>query len=274
MKKTILITGATDGIGKQIAYDLAMKGHSIIVHGRNEEKLNSTTEALKKQFPDSKIESALADFSSLDQVKQMAEDITIRFSQLDVLINNAGIFQTQFQKSSDGFEMNIAVNYLAVYVLTKNLLNLIVNSSPSRIVNVSSITHKRGRIELEKLPFQEGRYFDGYKAYADSKLMLIYFTYCLADELIGSGVTVNALHPGVITTKMLTRGFNLRGEDVVKGAETPVYLALSPEVKNITGKYFDKKLQIPSSRLSYELLIRENVMEWTRSVIRAGNWVN
>lgn len=273
MEKTILITGATDGIGKQIAYDLAKKGHSIILHGRKENKLISTIDALKSKFPDVEVGSVLADFSSLDQVKQMAEDISTRYDHLDVLINNAGIYQTQFKKSADGFEMNLAVNYLAVYVLTKNLLKLIVKSSPSRIINVSSITHKRGRIDLEKLQEQNGQFFDSYKAYADSKLMLIYFTYCLSDELIGSGVTVNALHPGVITTKMLTQGFNMTGEDVKKGAETPVYLALSPEVQNISGKYFDKKLSVPSSRLSYELHIREAVMEWTRSVVNSGGWV-
>ena len=273
MKKTILITGATDGIGKQIANDLAKKGHSLILHGRNREKLLSTKETLKARYPDLTVESALADFSSLDQVKHMAEDISNRFDHLDVLINNAGIYQTRFQKTVDGFEMNVAVNYLAAYVLTKNLLDLIVKSSPSRIINVSSITHKRGRIELEKLQNQNGQFFDSYKAYADSKLMLIYFTYCLAEELTGSGVTVNALHPGVITTNLLTQGFNMRGEDVSKGAETPVYLALSPEVKNITGKYYDRKIQVPSSRLSYELLIREDVMKWTRSVVKSGGWV-
>jgi NAD(P)-dependent dehydrogenase (short-subunit alcohol dehydrogenase family) len=273
MDKTILITGATDGIGKRIAYELAANGFHIILHGRNEEKCLRAVAELKAKIPGSNIDHISADFYSLANAKGMAEAIIDRFNRLDVLINNAGVYNTTFETSMDGYESNLAVNYLAVFVLTKNLQSLLQNSAPSRIVNVSSIAHKRGRIDLEKITHQHGEFFDSYKAYADSKLMLMYFTYCLADELSGTGVTVNSLHPGVITTKMLINGFNMKGEDVFVGAETPVYLAISPEVEGVTGKYFDKKTSVPSSRLSYDFSVREKVILWTKKMMVKGGWI-
>jgi NAD(P)-dependent dehydrogenase (short-subunit alcohol dehydrogenase family) len=272
MKRTILITGATDGIGKQIAKILATEGHYIIVHGRTEETCKSTLKEIKASQPDAHLDYVSADFSLLSDVNKMIETILQRFEHLDVLINNAGIYQSNKVITPDGFEMNLAVNYLAVYVLTCGLKNLLVKSSPSRIINVSSIAHKRGRIDLNQLMNQQDHTFDGYKAYADSKLMLIYFSYFLADELHGSGVTVNVLHPGVVSTKMLKMGFNMTGEDVAVGAETPVFLAISPEMEEISGMYFDKKVSVPSSRLSYDLMAREEVMNWTKKVIEKGEW--
>ncbi|PKO07119.1 MAG: hypothetical protein CVU41_03355 [Chloroflexi bacterium HGW-Chloroflexi-3] len=274
MNKTILITGATDGIGKQIACELASQGYQIILHGRNEEKCIRTVDEIIEKFPGSTIEHISADFTSLSNVRRMAETIQERYNRLDVLINNAGIYKTHKEINLDGFEINLVVNYLAVYVLTKNLQNLLLKSAPARVVNISSIAHKRGRIDLEELTNNSGQFFDSYKAYADSKLMLMYFTYCLADELSGTGVTVNALHPGVVTTKMLKNGFNMTGEDVTVGAETPVYLATSPEIEGLTGLYFDKKISVPSSRISYDLFAREKVIEWTKKTMKAGGWIN
>lgn len=274
MKKTILITGATDGIGKQIAYELAGQGYHIILHGRNEEKCKRTAAEIQIQFPGSVIDPISTDFTSLSKTRRMAETIQERYHRLDVLINNAGIYNTHKEINPDGFEINLVVNYLAVYVLTKNLQNLLLKSAPARVVNVSSIAHKRGRIDLEELTNHSSQFFDSYKAYADSKLMLMYFTYCLADELSGTGVTVNALHPGMVTTKMLVNGFNMTGEGVTVGAETPVYLATSPEVEGLTGLYFDKKISVPSSRLSYDLLAREKVIDWTIKTMKAGGWIN
>lgn len=273
MDKTILITGATDGIGKRIAYELAANGYHIILHGRNEEKCLRIVAELKNNLPGSNIDHISADFYSLANAKEMAEAILNRYDRLDVLINNAGIYNTTWKTSLDGFESNLAVNYLAVFVLTKNLQNLLQNSAPSRIVNVSSIAHKRGRIDIDEITNQPAEFFDSYKAYADSKLLLMYFTYCLADELSGSGVTVNALHPGVVTTKMLIEGFNMTGEDVHIGAETPLFLATSPEVEGVTGKYFDKKIAVPSSRLSYDFSTREKAIQWTRNAMIAGGWI-
>lgn len=274
MNKTILITGATDGIGKQIAYELVGQGYHLILHGRNEEKCTRTVAEIVEKFPGSEIDHISADFTSLSNARTMATVLQKRYQRLDVLINNAGIYNTHKEINPEGFEINLVVNYLSVYVLTKNLQNLLLKSVPARVVNVSSIAHKRGRIDIEELTNHSNQFFDSYKAYADSKLMLMYFTYCLADELSGTGVTVNALHPGVVTTKMLKNGFNMTGEDVTVGAETPVYLATSPEVEGLTGLYFDKKISVPSSRLSYDLLAREKVIEWTKKTMKAGGWIN
>jgi NAD(P)-dependent dehydrogenase (short-subunit alcohol dehydrogenase family) len=273
MKKTILITGATDGIGKETANNLAAEGHFIILHGRNEEKCKQTKEEILSRTPNANLDIVWSEFSSLSNVKAMADTIIKRYERLDVLINNAGVYGSAQTFSKDGFELNVAINYLAVIVLTRNLQSLLVKSKPSRIINVSSIAHKRGIVELSQLTDQQKGNFDSYKAYADSKLMLIHFTYFLADELMERGVTVNALHPGVITTKMLINGFNMTGEDVSVGAETPVYLATSSDVEGITGKYFDRKIAVPSSRLSYDLLIREQLMKWTQKVLKKGGWI-
>lgn len=273
MGKTILITGGTDGIGKEIAKNLAAEGHFIIIHGRNLEKCLRTKSEILELIPNATLETIRADFSSLSDVKDMAEKIIQKYERLDVLINNAGVYNMTKLISHDGYELNLAVNYLAVVVLTSNLLGLLINSKPSRIINVSSIAHKRGRLDLRSygdLPDQDS---DNYKLYADSKLMLLYYTYYLADELIDSGVTVNALHPGVITTKMLRDGFNMTGDDVSVGAETPVFLALSPNVEGVTGKYFDKNTEVPSSRLSYDRSIREELMQWTLNLLKKGGWL-
>jgi NAD(P)-dependent dehydrogenase (short-subunit alcohol dehydrogenase family) len=143
---------------------------------------------------------------------------------------------------------------------------LIKNSADGRVINVSSIAHKRGRLNFNDLFFENS--YHAYKAYADSKLMLIYFTYELAEQLNGENVTVNTLHPGVISTKLLTAGFDMEGDDVTVGAETPVYLAVSEEVSHITGKYFDKLQIVSSSPLSYDLYAREQLMKVTRQVIK------
>lgn len=273
MRKTILITGATDGIGKQTAIELAAKGEIVIIHGRNNEKCLDVKEEILTTNPNARVDSISADFSSLSAVKSMAETISHNYERLDVLINNAGVYKTSRAFSQDGFEMNLAVNYLAAYVLTRNLQDLLIKSQPSRIINVSSIAHKRGRIETNQLSNQSYDDYDSYKAYADSKLMLIYLTYYLADELMESGITVNALHPGVITTKMLIEGFNMKGDDVSIGAETPVFLAVSPDVEGVTGKYFDKNVAVPSSRLSYDQMMREEIMAWSRKILKKGGWI-
>lgn len=264
-KKLILITGSTDGIGKQTALELAAKGHKIIIHGRSLTKCERTAEYIRHQIPASDIEVLPADLSSLKNIQAMVDTLKRRYELLDVLINNAGIFAPNLRVSQDGIELNFAVNYLASYFLTCEVLDLIRKSSAGRIVNVSSIAHKRGRINFDDLFYQSG--YAAYKAYADSKLMLIYFTYDLSEQLAAEDITVNTLHPGVISTKLLAAGFNMTGDDLSVGAETPVYLAISEEVKGVTGKYFDRKQAVPSSPLSYDLSVREQLMSVTKALL-------
>jgi NAD(P)-dependent dehydrogenase (short-subunit alcohol dehydrogenase family) len=267
VNKTVLVTGSTDGIGKQTAYELARMGYRVILHGRSPERVREVAEDLASRIANASLEEISADLSSLEQVRRMAAEITMRFPRLDVIINNAGVFNTTRRISQDGYELSLAVNHLAPYVLTIGLLDLLGKSAPARVVNVSSVAHKRGRINFDDLHGEKE--YDGYKAYADSKLMLIYFTYDLADQIQGSGITVNALHPGVITTKMLTTGFNMTGDDLSVGAETPIFLAVSQEVAEISGKYFERKQAVPSSRLSYDLAFREQAMKVTKRLTKA-----
>lgn len=234
--KTILITGATDGIGRQTARELASQGHRIVLHGRNEEKAERTKTELIQETGNRSIETATADFGSLHAVRTLANALKDRLPALDVLLNNAGIFMHERVLTEDGYETTFQVNHLATMLLTLELLPLLKRSAPARIVTVSSIAHRNGRLELDDLQLE--RDFDGYAAYASSKLANILFTFELAERLEGTGVTANCLHPGVIGTKLLREGFGSSGASVEEGAATSVYLATSDEVAGVTGRYF------------------------------------
>jgi NAD(P)-dependent dehydrogenase (short-subunit alcohol dehydrogenase family) len=237
--KTILITGSTDGIGKQTALELARMGANIIIHGRDPQRLQTTRAELIEKSGNDNIEPLLADFSSLAQVKQMANDILAKYSRLDVLVNNAGVFLLDRRISTDGLEMNFQVNHLSPFLLTNKLLPLLKKSSPARIVSVSSALHSKTILDFENL--QSEKNYTGIQAYALSKLGNIYMTLELAERLAGSGVTANCLHPGGVDTKMLRTAMNMTGISVAEGAAPSVYLASSPEVTEITGKYFYHK---------------------------------
>ncbi|MCX7798452.1 MAG: SDR family oxidoreductase [Melioribacter sp.] len=239
--KTILITGATDGIGKQTAKKLAQMGHTIIVHGRNEVKVNKTIEEIQNETGNDKIHACVGDFTSLKQVRNLVEELKKRFDCLDVLINNAGDYMQKYVLTEDGYETTFQVNHLSHFLLTNLVMDLIKNSSEGRIINVSSIAHQSADFDLKNLNSE--KYFSPYNAYAVSKFANILFTKMLAKKLSNTNITVNSLHPGVINTKLLRAGFNIIGDVVERGAETPLYLATSEEVKNITGEYFiDKKV--------------------------------
>jgi len=247
--KFVLITGATDGIGKRTAYELAEKNATVILHGRDKERLLKTQEEISHLANNNNISIVTANLSSLKQVRLAAEEIKTKFKQLDVLINNAGVYMKTRVLTEDGFETTFAVNHLAPFLITNLLLNLLKQSNSSRIINVSSIAHTRAQLVFENL--NSAKHFDAYNAYSVSKLANVLFTYKLADQLKNDGVTVNALHPGVIDTKLLHAGFNIGGASVEEGAATSVYLASSNEVDNVTGKYFEKMKEVPSSDDSY-----------------------
>ena len=267
--KTVLITGATDGIGKQTALDLALKNATVILHGRNEQRLLETAKDITRTTSNQKIKIVIANLSSLSQVRKLAEEIQSQFNRLDVLINNAGVYMKKRMLTEDGYEMTFAVNHLSHFLLTNLLLELIKQSSPSRIINVSSVAHTRAQLDFTNL--QGEKNYDAYNAYAVSKLANILFTYELSERLKGSDVTVNCLHPGVIGTKLLWEGFSIKGADVIEGAETPVYLASSPEVKNITGKYFVRQKDSLSSELSYSKEYQKKMWEISAKLVGLEN---
>jgi NAD(P)-dependent dehydrogenase (short-subunit alcohol dehydrogenase family) len=264
--KIILVTGATDGIGKETARELAMMQATVIVHGRDATRVKSTVEELRRNSANMKLEEATADFSSLKQVRQLADQMTDRFPRVDVLINNAGVFMKNRVLSEDGFEMTFAVNHLAPFLLTGRLLHLLRKSSAGHIITVSSVVHSSAALDFGNLNAEKR--FDAHGAYALSKLANILFSKELAVRLGGSGITSNALHPGVIGTKMLREAFNMTGAGVKEGAATSVYLASSPDVEGVTGKYFVHEREAPAAPVTDDASVRERF--WTISASFVG----
>ena len=252
----ILVTGSTDGIGKATAIELASRGITVIVHGRTKDRAEQAREQVARASFVGRVECVHGDFSSLAQVRRMAKEIVRRFSRLDVLINNAGIVSNTRRVSEDGYELTLAVNHLAPFLLTTLLLDLIVKSSPARIVTVSSMVHSGAEIDYDNIQMVLG--YSGMRTYSKSKLANVLFTYALARRLLGTGVTANTLHPGVIDTKLLRTNYSggLPPED---GAKTPVYLAISPDIERTTGGYFVDRRQVRSSPSSYDMALQEKL---------------
>jgi Dehydrogenases with different specificities (related to short-chain alcohol dehydrogenases) len=235
--KVILITGSTDGIGKQCALELARKGATVLLHGRNPSLGKTVLEQSSSDLQNDKLGLFVADFASLKQVRRLADEILDKHTKLDVLVNNAGVYMRDRQLTEDGFEVTFGVNHLAPFLLTNLLLDLLKKSAPSKIINVSSMVHQNAPFDFHNL--QGEKRFDAYDAYSTSKLANLLFTYVLANRLHNSGVTVNALHPGVIATKMLRAGFgSMGGRPVEDGAARIEYLIETPGIENASGKYF------------------------------------
>jgi NAD(P)-dependent dehydrogenase (short-subunit alcohol dehydrogenase family) len=234
--KTILVTGSTDGIGKETARQLAQLGASVIVHGRHADRCEAARDEIRAATGNRRVDFC-GRSSSQRQVRQMAR-ISARYDRLHVLINNAGVILLQRQLSEDGVEMSFAVNHLAPFLLTNLLLDVLKASAPARIVNVSSTVHYDAALKFDNL--QGERKYNGVEAYKVAKLGNVLFTRELADRLKGTGVTVNCLHPGVVATKLLDTGWGWStGLSSAQGAALSVYLAISPEVEQISGQYFE-----------------------------------
>jgi retinol dehydrogenase 12 len=253
--KTVLITGSTDGIGKQTALELAEMGAKVILHGRNKSKAKQVLQEIKRKTGNDRLDFFIADLSSLQQIRTMGADIRRTYDRLDVLINNAGVAMNKLEPSDDGYEMTFAVNYLAAFALTLLLLDLLTQSAPSRIINVSSMVHSSS-LNFDNLT--EPRHFDGWEAYCQSKLCNVLFTYELAEKLQDRGVTVNCLHPGVIDTKLLRANFG-GGSPVTEGSRKLVYLATAPELAAMTGKYLKDNRPTRPAEIAYDLEIRKKL---------------
>ncbi len=259
--KKILITGGTDGIGKVTALELAKQGAHVILVGRNPQKTEQTVHEIREQSNNPKVDFLLADLSEQEQVRRVAAEYRHRYDHLHVLINNAGAFFARRELTSDGLEKTFALNHLAYFLLTNLLLDVLIKSAPARIINVSSAAHFGGRINFDDLNAEKG--YNGWGAYSTSKLMNVLFTYELARRLKDSDVTVNCLHPGFVATQFGKNNGGLIGLGLglvqrlgaispEQGAETTLYLATSAEVDGVTGKYFDQKRSVESSRLSQD----------------------
>jgi NAD(P)-dependent dehydrogenase (short-subunit alcohol dehydrogenase family) len=257
MVKNILLTGATSGIGKAAAKKLLQEGHFLILPYRNEEKASVLKEELEAIAPD-RFDLQRCDLASLDSIRSFADYVKEKYDYLDVLINNAGVWNRHFRESQDGIELTWAVNHLAPFLLTNLLLDLLRKGRRARIVNVSSDLHQ-GSIDFEDIEFRKKEY-NGVAAYRQSKLANILFTKELSRRLQEDGITANALMPGFISTDLF-QDLNFFARLIIKiiakspekGAETIVYLALSPEVEGVSGKYFKDKKEAISSRQSQNI---------------------
>jgi NAD(P)-dependent dehydrogenase (short-subunit alcohol dehydrogenase family) len=274
--KICLVTGATAGIGLVTATALAALGAEVIISGRNRQKTEATLRQIQTQTGNESVHSLLADFSNLRQVRELAGSFKQRFFHLDVLVNNAGAyFNGRHETPYGGVEMTFLVNYLAPFLLTNLLLETMQGATPARIVNVSSDAHQFDTMNFDDLGFKHG-YF-GMKAYARSKLANILFTYELARRLSGSPVTVNALHPGPVATDIWKTNFPVIGPALKwvmslfaltpeQGADNTIYLASSPQVAGVSGKYFIKREPASSSPVSYDEKVAQRLWEVSESL--------
>jgi NAD(P)-dependent dehydrogenase (short-subunit alcohol dehydrogenase family) len=275
--KIILITGANSGIGKATAISLAEMGAHVVMMSRDMEKGEIARQEVIGTSRNNQVDLMQCDLASMENIRSFSAQFKAKYPRLDILINNAGIFTDHRLETKDGFEYQIGVNHLGHFLLTSLLLGLMKESAPARIINVSSAAHFGGKIHFEDL--HQTRKYSGWKAYAQSKLANILFTYELAHRLAGTGITVNCLHPGFVNTRF---AFNRESEkphpmmkllspftlNALSGAATTVYLAASPEVDGITGKYFAKRKQKASSRASYDLVAAEKL--WNLSAALTG----
>lgn len=265
----ILVTGSTDGIGKATARELARQGYRVIVHGRDSERAEAARRQVIESSGNKQVAAAVGDFAELDQVASLARDVQSRFASLRVLINNAGVVSNERRVTPDGNELTFQVNHLAPFLLTNLLLPLLKRNAPARIVNVSSMVHTSGTIDFGDLRMESG--YRGYSAYSNSKLANVLFTLALARRLEGTNVTVNALHPGVISTKLLHATFS-GGAPVETGSETPVYLAVSPEVEGVTGRYFKNRRSAKPARKARDEELQEHL--WRVSEELTAAWLH
>ncbi|HSK99666.1 MAG TPA: SDR family oxidoreductase [Rubrobacteraceae bacterium] len=260
-EKVCLITGATSGIGKATAIGLANMGASVVIVGRDRDRGEAVMAEIKEKSGNASVDLVLADLSSREEIRRLADEFKEAYPRLDVLINNAGVFRTKRITTADGTETTFAVNHLAYFLLTNLLLDVLKDSAPSRIVNVGSGDHSNGTIDFDDLQGEE--VYKGAKAYSQSKLANVLFTYELARRIERTGVTANCLHPGAgIRTNFGSGvsgvfGFLVKALKPLmispeKGAETSIYLASSPEVEGLSGRYFVKKAEARSSVVSYD----------------------
>lgn len=274
--KMICITGATDGIGKVAAMELAKQGYTLALVGRNSEKGQRVLSEISQDSGNENIRFHRCDLSSMADVRKLAEEIKTEYDQLDVLLNNAGAYFSEFEKTDEGFERTFALNHLSYFLLTDLLLEMLENTKSSRIVNVASDAHQGS-----KLSFDDLQGFDGYKgwpAYCKSKLANIMFTYELDRRIEGRGITVNCLHPGFVDTNFGNNnsgsakiGLNVAKKvaaiSSAKGGLTSIYLASSEEVEGVSGKYFSKCKPKKSNKASYVEADQEKLQHITEAFL-------
>ncbi|MFW9933467.1 MAG: SDR family oxidoreductase [Candidatus Thorarchaeota archaeon] len=270
--KTCIVTGANSGIGRETALGLAKEGAKLIMLARSKQKGDEARKYIISAS-NTQVDLMLCDLSSMTEVRRFAREFSTNYDRLDVLINNAGAVFSKRDVTPEGFEMTFAVNYLAPFLLTHELLPILKSSAPSRIINLTSGLHSRARIDLDDL--QSKRKYKGMDAYQTSKLMDLLFTYKLARELQGTGVSVNVVSPGFVATNLgsssgsrmskimfgMMKPFQL---SPAEGAETSIYVATSSELEGVTGRHFAKCQDKDTSDESYDTDLQDEL--WNRTI--------
>ena len=259
-EKIVFVTGATSGIGAVTAHRLAGSGATVVMVGRDREKTDRVANEIRQKSRNSKVIYLVGDLSSQKDVRRLADEFKSHFDHLDVLVNNAGAVFLSRHETVDGIEMTFALNHLNYFLLTNLLSDVLMASAPARVVNVSSAAHNGARLNFDDLENKKG--YNGMRVYGQSKLANVLFTYELARRMEGKGVTANALHPGFVASnfaknnlgflKPLISLVQLGAISPEEGAQTSFYLATSPEVEGVSGKYFVKQKAVPSSPASYD----------------------
>ncbi len=265
--QTILITGATDGLGREVARELARSGARVLLHGRDAEKAEDSRRAIAEETDNERLEVLVADLASLAAVRALAEETKATTEELHALVNNAGVGGAPRTVTADGHELHFAVNYLSHFVLTRELLALLERSRPARIVNVASIG--QAPIDLGDPMLERG--YDPMRAYAQSKLAQISSTFELAERLgDSSGVTVNALHPATLMdTKMVRDYFGRPRTSVDEGTEATLRLVIDPDLDGVTGRYFDGLRESSAHRQAYDREARRRLWELSERLTSA-----
>ena len=262
-EQVILITGATDGLGKAVAIQLARTGATLLLHGRDEARGQQTLEEIRAQTGNTRLQWYRADFSQLSQVRTLADRLAREQERLDVLVNNAGIGTTlpgggTRQESEDGYELRFAVNYLAPFLLTRLLLPTLRQSAPARILTVSSA----GQAPINFRDVMLEHHYDGIQAYSQSKLALVMFTFDLAEELAGTAVTANCLHPATyMPTKMVLAARGSSVSTIEEGVQATTHLITAPELDQVTGRYFNGLREARAESQAYDRQARHRLRQ-------------
>jgi NAD(P)-dependent dehydrogenase (short-subunit alcohol dehydrogenase family) len=270
-RQTILVTGATDGLGRALARELAAAGATVLLHGRSKQRLEDTRRELTEATGNDRLRTYLADFASLEQVRRLAREVAGDQERLDALVNNAGIAGAgPRQESADGIELRFAVNYLAPFLLTELLLPLLRRSAPSRIVNVASV----GQVPIDFDDVMLKRGYEPLRAYRQSKLAQVMFTFELAQRLRAAGetgVTVNALHPATLmNTKMALESFGYAMSTIQDGVEATLRLVADPELEGVSGRYFDRLDEDRANPQAYDADARARLWKLSADLVQLG----
>lgn len=277
-RSVCLVTGASSGLGKATALELARQGAGVILVCRDAARGEATRQEISDLAGSQRIELMLADLSSQQDIRQLAQEVRAAHSRLDVLVNNVGaVFMTR-RESVDGLEMSLALNHLASFLLTHLLLDTLKDSAPARIVNVTTRLFKRNAIHLDDLQFQ-ARPYSGFQAYRETKLANILFTFALARRLADSGVTANCVHPGIFKSNFGSQGMSAPMRILTaltrplmpsaqRAARRVVYVATAPELAGVSGKYFGDRKEMAAPPQAYDHTAQERL--WALSEALTG----